>query len=212
MSQAPSASTTEPGLQSKVKKPFHKAKVWFKDHFSSGRSLPSTSPNSRSSTPRPEATDEGRRPLQAVQSSPAFIPTPSSGPLSTTPMGHELFTAPSATLDSQPPTVAAPLNMPAMPPHAEGGHLNGSGSSDGPVLDAIFSPMAVAMPGTTEPSRSEPDLKPHAPVSPVPKDRFGTVLNVVSQVLKVATAATAFFPPAQSAIGGVSGAVDMVKV
>jgi hypothetical protein len=39
-----------------------------------------------------------------------------------------------------------------------------------------------------------------------------TVVQTISQGLKVATAATAVFPPAQSVIGGVSGAVDLVRV
>ena len=51
--------------------------------------------------------------------------------------------------------------------------------------------------------------------TPTPAERerrVGVALDVLSQVLKAATTATTFFPPAQAVIGVLNNAVEMVQV
>ena len=69
-------------------------------------------------------------------------------------------------------------------------------------------------PFSCDTSTATADLDDDAQVSPTStmSHRVGTALKVISQILKVATAATSFLPHAQCAIGGVASGVEMAKV
>ncbi|PPQ96533.1 hypothetical protein CVT26_006382, partial [Gymnopilus dilepis] len=191
MSLPPSDSATKPGFGARVKQRLLKIKDKIVNPAIRGPSLSSTAANSRSSTPLHGPADEGRLLHQSLQLPRTSIPTPSNRPSSTTPTAHGALNVQSTVPDIQLPTNVAPINDHAPAPFP--------------------SRKAVATPGPPDPSQSGSDNELQVLTSPASKDRFGTVLNVVSQALKVATAATAVVPPAQSVIGGVSGAVDMVK-
>ncbi|PPR07493.1 hypothetical protein CVT26_013462, partial [Gymnopilus dilepis] len=69
-------------------------------------------------------------------------------------------------------------------------------------------------PFSCDTSTATADLEDDAQVSPTSttSHRLGTALKVISQILKVATAATSFLPHAQCAIGGVASGVEMAKI
>jgi hypothetical protein len=90
-----------------------------------------------------------------------------------------------------------------------------------PITSSSAAPTDVSTSAQLHPSHPPPStvaiahsITPEAsPPSKVKsKDRTAVAMQVVSQILSVATAASAVFPPAQSAFGAASSTLNMVQV
>jgi hypothetical protein len=101
-------------------------------------------------------------------------------------------TTPEASSVTQP----ASTSPPAVPTHV-------STSTQLPLSHPPPSTVAIADSVTLEAS---------APAETKSQDRTTIVMQVVAQILSVATAASAVFPPAQSAFGAASSTLNMVQV
>lgn len=179
----------------------------------------------RTSTSGPSSTTS--LPLSpAVQ-----LPVPSQTNTSTTSIPKLPAAAVSSALPIQllisPPSQAA---QQATQPVASDIPSSHPAESSGPDMQArdpsTLSPPAslstqISQPSTpgslttvsTQQSGDASTIKPVSFNNLVPSaDQRRTALQFLSQILKIAKDATAFFPPAQSVIGGVSGTIGLVMV
>jgi hypothetical protein len=175
------------------------------------RSSPSPAPGQRSAYPPPDANPAPNAQIGRSHALPAASPA-ASPPTSSFQQGL----APALASGTPLPTSTY---LPSVQSHPLPAATPASVSSSSTSVSQQQAPATTPASGTLLPTNANPlpriqinQINQAPATSTCQEDRARSAVNVLSQVLKAANAATVVFPPAQAAVGVADNFVDLFKV